>query len=98
VGNSKRVFSGVRSHLPKVLVLVHPTQGVDIASKDSLFAITDRARATGTAVLVVSDDLDELIICDRVIVLFKGRVHGEYGAGWKDDDLVASIEGFDRNA
>ena len=94
----KSVFGRALAPSPKVLVLVHPTQGVDIASKGSLFAITDRARAAGTAVLVVSDDLDELIICDRVIVLFKGRVRAEYGAGWKDDDLVASIEGLDRNA
>lgn len=94
----KSVFGRALAPSPKVLVLVHPTQGVDIASKNSLFAIANRARAAGTAVLIVSDDLDELVICDRVIVLFKGCIRAEFEAGWKDDELVASIEGFDPNA
>lgn len=94
----KTVFGRALAPSPKVLVLVHPTQGVDIASKNSLFAIANRARAAGTAILIVSDDLDELVICDRVIVLFKGRIRAEFQAGWKDDELVASIEGFDPNA
>jgi simple sugar transport system ATP-binding protein len=93
----KAVFGRALAPFPKLLILVHPTQGVDIASKDALFAITDRARAAGTAVLVVSDDLDELVVCSRVLVLFKGRLLAEFGAEWKDDELVAAIEGLERN-
>ena len=59
-----------------MLVLLYPTQGVDIASKEALFAIVERARAGGAGVLIVSDELDELSVCDRVLVIFKGRLDG----------------------
>lgn len=78
---------------PTLLVLVHPTQGVDIASKQALFGIIAAARARGTGVLVVSDDLEELTICDRVLVMFKGRLTTSFAAGWQDRMLVAAIEG-----
>jgi simple sugar transport system ATP-binding protein len=79
---------------PRVLVLVQPTQGVDIASKAALFAIVQKAQQAGTAVLVVSDDLDELAICDRVLVIFKGRLVREFAAGWQDAEVVGAIEGI----
>jgi simple sugar transport system ATP-binding protein len=93
-GNQQKCVMGrALSSAPKVLVLVSPTQGVDIASKAALFEIIEAARGRGTSVLIVSDDLDELIVCDRVAVIFKGRVTGEFAAGWHDKKLVAAIEG-----
>ena len=93
-GNQQKAVLGrALASYPKLLVLLHPTQGVDIASKAALFAIVARARANGTGVLVVSDDLDELTICDRVLVMFKGQLATEFPAGWKDRALVAAIEG-----
>lgn len=94
-GNQQKAVMGrALASQPKVLVLQYPTQGVDIASKAALFAIVERARAGGTAVLIVSDDLDELAVCDRVLVMFRGRLVGELGAGWPHEQLVAMIEGF----
>lgn len=79
---------------PKLLVLVSPTQGVDIASKETLFAIVERARAQGTSVLVISDDLDELAICSRVHVIFHGKMRGSFAAGYDEHELVSAIEGL----
>jgi simple sugar transport system ATP-binding protein len=81
---------------PRLLVLINPTAGVDVKSKESLLGQIDAVRADGTAVLVVSDELDDLRHCDRVLVLFHGRVAAEYPAGWHDHELIASIEGVDR--
>jgi simple sugar transport system ATP-binding protein len=93
-GNQQKSIMGrALASDPKVLVLVHPTQGVDIASKESLFSIVEEARGKGTAVLLVSDDLDELVICDRLLVIFKGRLVNEFGPNWRDRDVVAAIEG-----
>lgn len=93
-GNQQKVIMGrALASEPKILVLVHPTQGVDIASKEALFRIVAKAQATGTGVLIVSDDLDELVVCDRVLVVFKGKLAGEFGSDWRDEDLVAAIEG-----
>ncbi len=58
-------------------------------------AIVAKAQASGTAVLVVSDELDELHSCQRVLVIFKGRIVREFGAGWSERDLIAAIEGVD---
>ena len=61
-GNQQKAVMGrALASEPKVLVVLHPTQGVDIASKEALFAILENARAAGAAVLIVSDDLDELV-------------------------------------
>jgi simple sugar transport system ATP-binding protein len=93
-GNQQKAVMGRALALePRVLILVAPTQGVDIASKAALFAIIEKARADGTAVLIVSDDLDELVACDRVIVIFGGRLTSEFARGWQEKDLVAAIEG-----
>jgi simple sugar transport system ATP-binding protein len=96
-GNQQKAVMGrALASEPKVLVVEHPTQGVDIASKEALFGIIEQARAAGTGILIVSDDLDELVVCDRVLVIFRGRLVGEFGVGWRDHELVAAIEGMER--
>ena len=78
---------------PKVLVLVYPTQGVDVASKEALFDIVAKAQAAGTGVLLVSDDVDELQACDRILVIFKGRLAAGFGPGWSERGLIGAMEG-----
>ncbi|MFI9169033.1 sugar ABC transporter ATP-binding protein [Streptomyces lincolnensis] len=95
-GNAQKVvMARALASDPSLLVLINPTAGVDVKSKESLLARMDSAREDGTAVLVVSDELDDLRRCDRVLVLFHGRVVAEHPAGWRDHDLIASIEGVD---
>ncbi|MEU0196203.1 sugar ABC transporter ATP-binding protein [Streptomyces afghaniensis] len=95
-GNAQKVvMARALASDPRLLVLVNPTAGVDVKSKESLLARVDSAREDGTAVLVVSDELDDLRRCDRVLVLFHGRVVAEHPAGWRDHELIASIEGVD---
>jgi len=84
-GNQQKAMVGrALASDPRVLVLAAPTQGVDIASKDALYRIIEAARQRGMAVLVVSDDLDELAICDRVEVIFRGRLTRGFARGWSD--------------
>ncbi|MFI6370745.1 sugar ABC transporter ATP-binding protein [Streptomyces sp. NPDC050546] len=95
-GNAQKVvMARALASDPRLLVLVNPTAGVDVKSKESLLARVDTAREDGSAVLVVSDELDDLRRCDRVLVLFHGRVVAEHPAGWRDHELIASIEGVD---
>ncbi|MBY2924312.1 sugar ABC transporter ATP-binding protein [Rhizobium leguminosarum] len=79
---------------PKLLVLVSPTQGVDIASKEALFDVIAKAQRAGLAVLLCSDELDELSICDRVEVIFHGAISTSKERGWTDHEMVAAIEGL----
>ncbi|MFE5369492.1 sugar ABC transporter ATP-binding protein [Streptomyces mirabilis] len=95
-GNAQKVvMARALASDPRLLVLINPTAGVDVKSKESLLSRMDSASEDGTAVLVVSDELDDLRRCDRVLVLFHGRVVAEHQAGWHDHELIASIEGVD---
>jgi simple sugar transport system ATP-binding protein len=97
-GNQQKTVMGrALASNPRVLVLSHPTQGVDIASKQALFDIVASAQAEGMTVLVITDDLDELVICDRVLTMFRGRLVAEFGRNRRDTQIVAAIEGFERN-
>lgn len=78
---------------PHVLVAVRPTNGVDVRSKEFLLGRIRKVADDGRAALVVSDELDDLRACDRVVTMFHGRVVAEFGRGWRDEELVAAMEG-----
>jgi simple sugar transport system ATP-binding protein len=60
---------------PKVLVAAHPTRGVDVSAAAAIESALLALRAQGTALLIVSEDLDELLaLADRVAVLSRGRL------------------------
>ena len=80
---------------PDVLVLVDPTLGVDVKSKEILLAQIDLARDAGRAVIVSSGELDDLRSCDRVFAMFRGRIVKTFPAFWADRELIAAIEGVD---
>lgn len=97
-GNQQKTVLGrAMATAPRVLLLTHPTAGVDIASKAVIFDAVARAREEGTGVVMVSDELDELRQCDRVLVMFAGRVVAEFASGWDKDAMVAAIEGMERD-
>ncbi len=64
---------------PDLLVAVHPTRGLDIGAtryvRDAMIAARDK----GCGVLLISADFDEVLqMSDRIIVMFEGKVMGEY--------------------
>jgi simple sugar transport system ATP-binding protein len=80
---------------PRLLVLITPTAGVDVRSKEFLLGKVAEAAAAGTAVLIASDELDDLRLCDRLLVMVHGRLTTELPAGWQDREVVAAMEGVD---
>ncbi|HEY3501775.1 MAG TPA: sugar ABC transporter ATP-binding protein [Actinocatenispora sp.] len=63
---------------PTVLLLDEPTRGVDVGAKAEIYAICHRLAEQGTAILMVSSELPELLaLCDRIVVLCEGRVTAE---------------------
>ncbi|MBP0453042.1 sugar ABC transporter ATP-binding protein [Kitasatospora sp. RG8] len=79
---------------PQVLVAIRPTNGVDIKSKESLLGTVREVADAGRSALIVSDELDDLRVCDRVLAMFHGRVVAEFDHGWSDEQLVAAMEGM----
>jgi ribose transport system ATP-binding protein len=67
---------------PKFLVLDEPTRGVDIGAKSTILRAILNLASEGKAILVISSDLPELIsLCDRILVMRKGRLVGEIPGG-----------------
>ncbi|MFE2722548.1 sugar ABC transporter ATP-binding protein [Kitasatospora sp. NPDC059327] len=79
---------------PHVLVAVRPTNGVDVKSKEALLGTVREVAEAGRSALIVSDELDDLRACDRVLAMFHGRVVAEFAPGWSDEQLVAAMEGM----
>src|SRR6185503_8493888 len=67
---------------PRALVVAQPTWGVDVGATAQIRGELLALRDAGAAVLVVSEDLDELFeICDRLVVIARGRVSPSLPAG-----------------
>ncbi|MDQ0836141.1 simple sugar transport system ATP-binding protein [Streptomyces achromogenes] len=98
-GNQQKVvMARALADDPRLLVLISPTAGVDVRSKEFLLGKVEETADSGTGVLIASDEIDDLRMCDRVLVMFQGRVTTEIARGWHDHDLVAAMEGVDLNA
>ncbi len=82
-GNLQKVIlARVLSREPKLLVVSQPTRGLDVAATEYVRQQLLEQRERGAAVLLVSEDLDELLtLADRLIVLYEGRIVGEVAAG-----------------
>jgi ribose transport system ATP-binding protein len=75
-GNQQRaMFARAMATEPRLLLLDEPTRGVDVGAKAEIYRLIDEAAAAGTAVLVASSELEELMhICSRIVVLSHGRI------------------------
>lgn len=77
---------------PVLLLLDEPTQGVDVMSRADIYETIRRSAAEGMAVIVASSDMSELhALCDRVLVLARGRITEEVLAGELDVDGLTSL-------
>ena len=64
---------------PEVIVAAQPTRGLDVSAVESIHKLIINQRNQGSAVLLISEDLDELFkLSDRIIVLFEGRLIKEF--------------------
>ena len=71
----KLILARELSRRPKVLVAAQPTRGVDIGAMEYIHQRLLGQRSTGTATLLISEDLDELLaLCDRIAVIYEGRI------------------------
>jgi ribose transport system ATP-binding protein len=65
-----------------VLILDEPTWGVDVGARADIYQLLQQLKAQGLAILVVSSDMQEVLnISDRIIVMSKGRLSGEFPGG-----------------
>jgi simple sugar transport system ATP-binding protein len=69
-----------------------PTRGLDVGATEYVRSQLLARRADGAAILLVSEDLDELLaLADRLVVLYEGRVVGEMPAAEADIDQLGML-------
>jgi simple sugar transport system ATP-binding protein len=81
---------------PRLIVAITPTRGVDVASKSLLLReLAEITAESGAALLLATDELSDLDICDRVIVLVRGARFAEFVERPFDREaLIAATEGL----
>jgi len=96
-GNQQKVtVARALASEPVLIVAITPTRGVDVASKELLLSELDRITSqTGASLLLASDELDDLAICDRVVVFVRGEIFTEFTEPPFDREaLIAAAEGL----
>lgn len=80
---------------PKFLFLDEPTQGIDIGAKTEIYDIIHELSENGMSVIVVSSEMQEIMsLCDRVIVMYEGKVSGELiHADFEEEQIMTYMSG-----
>jgi len=92
-GNLQRVvLARELSGEPRIIVAASPTQGLDVGATEAVRTYLREAAASGAAVLIFSEDLDELLeIADRIAVIYEGFILGEMPVEGADVDEIGLL-------
>src|SRR5690606_8468073 len=75
----KLILARELSRKPSVLIAAQPTRGVDISATEYIHSVLMAQRREGVAILLISEDLDEIMaLSDRIAVFYEGRVLGVF--------------------
>ena len=76
----------------RILLLVDPTRGIDVGTRQEINALWRTLAAEGHALLLVSSEAEELVdVCDRVVVLRNGRASGELAGAEIDEERLLRL-------
>src|ERR1035437_1998287 len=88
-GNQQKVVMGKwLGRKTRVLILDEPTRGVDVGARAEIHRIIRELADQGIAVIVISSEFQELIDCNRVLVMTDGRIVGELTAGEISEEAI----------
>lgn len=92
-GNQQKVVLGRVFDLGvDVLVLNEPTRGIDVGAKSEIYHLMSEAADRGTAVVLISSELPELIgNADRIAVFFRGELRQEFAGEEMQEDSIAHV-------
>ena len=77
---------------PKILIVDEPTRGVDVGAKTEVHNLLRQLAATGTAVLVISSELPELLsLCHRVYTVKEGRITGQMAVEEASEEKLMTL-------
>lgn len=89
-GNQQKVVIGKWLFTESdVLIFDEPTRGIDVGAREEIYHIIDDLAKKGTAILVISSDLPEVLtISDRIYVMREGRIAGELNCDSATQELI----------
>ena len=91
-GNQQKLVVAREFGGDKLLILDQPTRGLDVGSTEFIHKRTVQQRDLGTAVLLVSADLDEVLeLSDRILVIHRGRVVAEFDAATAERERIGLL-------
>ena len=92
-GNQQKILFGRSLDVnPTVLIVDEPTRGVDIGAKRAIHELLIEMNKGGTGVLFISSEIEEALgVCDRVLVVQKGRVVSEFRAPFNQQEVVSAF-------
>ncbi|MEO8022335.1 sugar ABC transporter ATP-binding protein [Polaromonas sp.] len=92
-GNQQKVvFARWLAGAPQLLLLDEPTRGLDVAAKTEILRLVSELADAGTAVLLVSSELEELTrVADRYLIMVRGQIVGELSAAASHGDLLRAL-------
>ena len=92
-GNAQKVvLARAFQQAPKALLLDEPTRGVDIGARSDIYSFLGDLAARGSAILLASSDLLELLgLADRIVVLAEGRLVGELDRSAATEEAIALL-------
>ena len=75
-GNQQKVVIGKwLMQAPSLFILDEPTRGIDVGAKYDIYLLINSLASSGTGVLFISSELDELMgVCDRILVMYAGAI------------------------
>jgi len=95
-GNQQKVVvaKGLLTH-PKVLLLDEPTRGIDVGAKSEIFEIMNRLAEQKYGVIFVSSELKEVLaMSDRILVMSKGKITGEFSHQEATEEKLVAASGI----
>ena len=94
-GNQQKVVVAREvSRDPAVLIAAQPTRGLDVGAIEFVHRRLVEQRDAGKAVLLVSLELDEVLgLADRIVVIYEGRIVGEFDPGVTEEELGIAMTG-----
>ncbi|MDP2728545.1 MAG: sugar ABC transporter ATP-binding protein [Dehalococcoidia bacterium] len=73
----------------KVIIFDEPTCGIDVGSKVEIYHYMNELAKQGAAIMVLSSDLLELKgMCDRILVMHRGRISGEFRPPYDEEGIL----------
>jgi general nucleoside transport system ATP-binding protein len=94
-GNQQKVVIAREvSRDPRILVAAQPTRGLDVGAIEFVHRRLVKERDEGRAILLVSFELEEILsLSDRILVVYEGRIAGEYPPGVTEEELGIAMTG-----